>query len=393
MSKYFEQSLDFIKLCSLDRMISLLKHLQNDIKSVNDVQSHTSKNTPDPDHFSFEKFVSYHPSYIEDSTFLPDLWSELESLDLYRPNSKKTQSLWLSPGQFQQPNSIHKYPRIMKLLNQINETVPNGSIDCCNIICYSNDSKTLRLHSDNEPNVSQDHPICTFSIGAPRRIEFVPHGSNYTRVVRSLSLGSNSLYTMHPGCQALLQHRVLPGCSDKTSNPVRYSLSFRKFKPEVNPVPPQAQQDDSRDTLANTIPVVLIAGDSFPARLDSERIGKKKKVVLNIAKGGNRIPDVVRNLKEFRNNTDNAKYAVNQVFVSVGTNDIRHCYHRGVSHLKGDLFGLVRTIKNLFPNCKVYIQSLLPLPVTPANRQHVIRNALDFNNLIYHICSHKKFSY
>ena len=195
---------------------------------------------------------------------------------------------------------------------------------------------------------------------------------------------------MHPGCQALLQYRVLPGCSDKSSNPVRYSLSFRKFKPEVNPVPPQAQPDDTRDILAKTIPAVLIAGDSFPARPDSERIGKNKKVVLNIAKGGNRIPDVVHSLIEFRNNTDNAKYAVNQVFVSVGTNDIRHCYHRGVSHLKGDLFGLVRTIKNLFPNCKVYIQSLLPLPVTPANRQHVIRNVLDFNNLIYHICSHEK---
>ena len=84
MSKYFEQCLDFIKLCSLDQKMSLLKHLQNDIKSVNDVQSHSSKNTPDPDHFSFENFVSYHPSYIEDSTFLPDLWSELESLNFPR---------------------------------------------------------------------------------------------------------------------------------------------------------------------------------------------------------------------------------------------------------------------------------------------------------------------
>ena len=105
----------------------------------------------------------------------------------------------------------------MKLLNQVNkhESVPNGSLDCCNIICYSNDSKTLRLHSDNESNINQAHPICTFSIGAQRCIEFVPHGSNYTHVVRSLSLESNSLYTMHPGCQAVLQHRVLRGSSHK----------------------------------------------------------------------------------------------------------------------------------------------------------------------------------
>ena len=394
MATQFEQCLDMIKLCSLDQKISLLKHLQEDTKSIDNVHSESDscKKGCDSDHFSFEKFVSYHRSFIDDSSFLSDIWSELESLDLYRPNSKKTQSCWLSPNNSNEANSIQKFPNIMKLLNQVSkhESVPNGSLDCCNIICYSNDSKTLRLHSDNESNINQAHPICTFSIGAQRCIELVPHGSNYTHVVRSLSLESNSLYTMHSGCQAVLQHRVLRGSSHKPSNQVRYSVSFRKCKSDINPDRSHAPLVDTLDVASNPIPATLIAGDSFPARLDKERIGKKKKVILNIADGGNRIPDVVHSLKEFRNNSDDAKYVINQIFVSVGTNDIGYCYHRGVSHLKGELFGLVRTIKNLFPNCKIHVQSLLPLPVAHDNREYIIRNVLDFNKLIYHVCSHEK---
>ena len=208
MSTNFEQCMDLLKLCSLEEKISLLKHLKEEMKTCTTTcsQSCSTENSPEPKHLSFDKLVSYYPSFIDDTHLLDDIWTELESLDLYRPNSKKIQSFWLNPGEPNQPNSIHKFSNVMKLLNLVNkhESVPNGGLDCCNIICYSSDNKTLRLHSDNESNICQAHPICTFSIGAPRRIEFVPHGSNYTSVVRSLSLDTNSLYTMHPGCQSLL---------------------------------------------------------------------------------------------------------------------------------------------------------------------------------------------
>ena len=86
------------------------------------------------------------------------------------------------------------------------------------------------------------------------------------------------------------------------------------------------------DVTSNAIKATLLVGDSFPARLDKERLGKKKKVVINMAKGGSRIPDVVHTVKEFRNNPENSKYAIDQVFISVGTNDIRRCYSGGVYH-------------------------------------------------------------
>ena len=66
-------------------------------------------------------------------------------------------------------------------------------------------------------------------------------------------------------------------------------------------------------------------GDSFLARLDAAKLGKSKKCVLNKAKGGNKISDVLLNIDEFYCDDNNLKYTVDQVFVSVGTNDIRYC--------------------------------------------------------------------
>ena len=137
----------------------------------------------------------------------------------------------------------------------------------------------------------------------------MPHGSNYTRVVRSVTADSNSIYTVHPGCQLLLQHRVLPGCSSKSSNQVRYSVSFRKYKPEL--VPDHCGDTNSINEIPSitTVPATLIVWDSFPARLDKDRLGKNKKVAINIVKGGSRIPDVIQSIKDFKNNAENAKYA------------------------------------------------------------------------------------
>ena len=187
---------------------------------------------------------------------------------------------------------------------------------------------------------------------------------------------------MHPGCQSLFQHRVLPGCSSKSSNQVRYSVSSRKYKPEL--VPDHCSDTTSINEVPSTttVPATLIVGDSFPARLDKDRLGKNKKVVINIAKGGSRIPDVIQSIKDFKNNAENAKFAINQVFISVGTNNIRNCNMKGVFHLKGELFSLIHSIKNSFSNSKIYMQSLLPLPVTSIIHGYIIKNVLEFNKLI-----------
>ena len=94
------------------------------------------------------------------------------------------------------------------------------------------------------------------------------------------------------------------------------------------------------------------------SRLDRAKLVKSKKVVLNLARGGNKIKDIELSIDDFKDNNNNRQYLVDQVFVSVGTNDIRYC-RNGVSHLKGELFGLMRKIKQSFPRAKLFLQSLL----------------------------------
>ena len=196
---------------------------------------------------------------------------------------------------------------------------------------------------------------------------------------------------MHPGCQSILKHRVLQGDSSGSQHHTRYSISFRKsgsILPRESYIQSPSEESPS-STPVSRIPASLLVGDSFLARMDKERLEKNKKTILNLAKGGNKIQNVIQSLQSFKNASENERYLINQIVISVGTNDIRYCKN-GVSHLKGELFSLVRTIKNYFPTAKIYLQSLLPLPVTYNNENYVIKNVLDLNRLIYHVCSHER---
>ena len=189
----------------------------------------------------------------------------MDSLDLYQPSSRKPKTLWLS----QIDNTLTKYPQISKLLDLVNMhgDIKSGNLDCCNIICYSNDRKPLRLHPDNEPSISQTHPIATFSVGASGRVEFVSLGASHTRVVQSIDAESNSLYIMHPGCQSVLQHRVLPGNTADCDEHIRFSLSFRKYKPEPNSTSTNEDPCTSavltNPSTTKLTPATLLLGDSF----------------------------------------------------------------------------------------------------------------------------------
>ena len=133
-----------------------------------------------------------------------------------------------------------------------------------------------------------------------------------------------------------------------------------------------------------------MVGDSFLVRLDKDKLGKNRKTIINLAKGGNTFCDVIQSLRTFKSNSENDKYLIKQIFISVGTNDIRNCKNC-IMHLilKGELFNIVRTIKHWFPTAKLYMQSLLPLPVTHDDRSYEVENVLNFNKMIYHVCVHE----
>ena len=200
MSTIAERCLELFKLCSAIEKRTLLNLMNEDVQHSLDesnAEEICDAASDTPDHFPFSKFISFHDSFVDDSAFLENLRFELDSMDLIRPQSRKIESLWLHPSDVcDDVKSISKYPNINKLLDMVNAHIldANSALDCCNIICYSNDKKSLRLHSDNEFDICQAHPIATFSLAASRRIEFVPIGSNHTRVVHSVDATNNSLY-------------------------------------------------------------------------------------------------------------------------------------------------------------------------------------------------------
>ena len=158
-------------------------------------------------------------------------------------SSRKPTSMWFSvdgmsvyEGKNYAPNDLKTYPSLLKLLGLVNEhPLVKAQLDCLHILCYSDNKHTLRLHADNEPYIDGSCPIATVSIGASRKIEFVPFGNKYNNMVKSVTAVNNSMYVMNPGCQTLLQHRVTPGNSNECTENVRYSLSFRKFKSSTSP--------------------------------------------------------------------------------------------------------------------------------------------------------------
>ena len=414
----FPEFLSLLNRCSLDDKKAMLEFLRNDImeaetSALSKVDSYDIKNIFSP--LSYQKWVSQREAFVDDEIFLNYLGDELESLGLYSPQSSKpkTMSFALSSndcthnGRSQAVNDLSKFPAISKLLKMVSShELINKELDFCNVICYSSDKKSIRLHADNEDYIDQTCPIATFSLGATRTVEFVPFGSSPRNTVISVESKHNSLYVMKPGCQCVLQHRVTPGNSkDHISNQVRYSISFRKFRadslPLSTPSAPSICTISQPNTSAPSISPIsqpntssktyttLIVGDSFVALLDPNKLAKGRKNVINLAKGGNKIPDVINSIENFlNNNCDNTH--VDQVFVSVGTNDIRNCRGEDVLRLKGDLYRLVRFIKNVFHGAKIFFQSLIPLPITIENGTYIVKNILSFNKMIFDTCKHER---
>ena len=217
-------------------------------------------------------------------------------------------------------------------------------------MCLSNNKQSIRLHTDNEASFDQSHPIATVSLGAMRKVEFVPFGSSYDHTVVSIQAEHNSMYVMRPSTQSTLQHRVVRGTIKQPENQVRYSISFHKSKPEnTEPIADSFQQGTacssgtvlSSDYKTPRVRTTLIVGDSFAARLDPERLSKGRKKVNHIAKGGNKIPDVIDSVMNFCDNDSSCGLIVDQVFCSVGTNGIRKCRKEGVFKFKFELFKLL----------------------------------------------------
>jgi alkylated DNA repair dioxygenase AlkB len=85
---------------------------------------------------------------------------------------------------------------------------------------YENERDSVGWHADDEPEMSNEHPIASLSLGANRNFQF-RRGSG---PVQTIELGPGSLLVMKPGMQKEWKHQV-----PKSKSPcgLRVNLTFR----------------------------------------------------------------------------------------------------------------------------------------------------------------------
>jgi alkylated DNA repair dioxygenase AlkB len=98
------------------------------------------------------------------------------------------------------------------------------TFDTCFLNRYLNQRDSLGWHADNEPEMDNERPILTVSLGAEREIWFRPL-NNLSDVTKVL-LRNSSLCVMAPGMQQTHQHRI-PKASFICGE--RISLTFRGY--------------------------------------------------------------------------------------------------------------------------------------------------------------------
>ena len=135
-----------------------------------------------------------------------------------------------------------------------------------------------------------------------------------------------------------MNHTVRAIPSVNGTNEVRYVLSFRKLANAPHPpksnVPLLSHDTTSNRSINTTIgrnsamppceDISLILGDSYAARLDPVKLGKGRLKVINLARGGSKIKDVAEQISNLEKLSHKSNVRMTKIFVSVGTNDIRH---------------------------------------------------------------------
>ena len=389
--------------CTPIQKKEMLIVIRNSLSS--DSKSNSSEN------IDFTQYVEHSSNFVPDNFLEDALMAEVSDMGLLKKSGKPL-TQWLSsderPYYFSDKThlkhdakNIHDYPTVCQLMDLVNQdTRTTQNANSALVIVYNDNGDAINFHDDNEELIDSKSSISTVSFGSTRKVEFCSHSLRPRRCQYSVDCSNHDLMIMKPGCQNRLLHRVCKGNTPLTTDNIRVVISFRRLvtdsperaDPEV-PVDDQSTDSNSSTVSAATPTpakkVTIVAGDSFIVGLDVERLGRKgKKSVVNLAKGGATISDVENQLETYFMSADvGSAPDVEKVILCVGTNDIRNCKENGIRHLKQPLISLVELIKTLFPNSKIWFQSIVPLLI---QNQFSVKNVKDYNSLLFEVCSYTK---
>ena len=110
------------------------------------------------------------------------------------------------------------------LLQQVNEACETD-FNGCLLNLYRHGEDRMGWHADDEPEIDQQAPIASLSLGATR--DFQLRHRKTAHLKRSLPLADGDLLVMHPGCQSRWMHSIPQ--RRKVQSP-RINLTFRRFQ-------------------------------------------------------------------------------------------------------------------------------------------------------------------
>ena len=240
-----EKFIDIVSSVDLPEQINMLKFLQ---KLVD-----TNKKA-----VKLSNYVTVEQDYIsEQSDNFKEIEKNLEDLKLWSSPRKGVSTVWLTLNDkpytwmsakgpvVNQSQSLVAAPAIDRLRNKINYDKGLG-FDSVLVTLFPSEKTTLSLHADDESTLDQTHPIGTFSVGAPRPVQFYRTTQHHSEApLHEVLLHAGSLYIMHAGCQKLFKHRIPAG---KFAGR-RYSLSFRRLAQSSVPFPVQKVENKPSENV------------------------------------------------------------------------------------------------------------------------------------------------
>jgi len=111
---------------------------------------------------------------------------------------------------------------VRAVMNTLNST--GDTYDVCVLNYYKDKRCGIGWHSDDSPEMDNDHPIAVLSLGGVRYIDVRRIGSRNDS--ERFILEEGSLFVMEAGEQLAYEHRIPK--YDKETNP-RLSMTFRKY--------------------------------------------------------------------------------------------------------------------------------------------------------------------
>ena len=213
-------------------------------------------------------------------------------------------------------------------------TKPNDWMNSCLINRYTNGTKHIPPHRDDEPYIDPESEIVTVSLGCTRPMKFV---NNTSTVTKELPLADSSVLITSRFAQDFWVHSI---DADDSISDIRYSFTFRYLSPY----------------FANS---TLLIGDSNTKHLE---FGPK------LGKFGHRMPGKqmsALHIEQIPEPQEIGPYR--KVVIHTGINNVKAQNRKSNRTLVNELESKCANIHSVYPKCKIYLSMILPTKSSTLN--------------------------